>query len=148
MRCENNSPFPLSIKIVIISPGSFEGGRPLLFGDRKMLIPKKIVTFFCLIVILASVTNPLWGFSQVPPEPAAVPGKVLVKFEDGVTGEQSLRIIEKEGGTVKGVSASTGVHIIILPDGVDVNSAIERFSSYPEVRYVEPVQRALPLEEN
>jgi len=82
----------------------------------------------------------------VPPEPAVVSAKLIVKFKDGVSGDQRTRIIEEEGGTVKSVLASTGVHIIILPEGVDVSDAMERFSSYPEVQYVEPVQKASPLE--
>ena len=107
----------------------------------------KDITYCWIIVLLAVFAGSAWGFSRKPPEPVIVPGKVLVKFHDGVTSQSRARIIELEGGAVKSVLASTGVHIIILPEGMDVSDAVDRFSSYKEVRYAEPVQKALPLEE-
>ena len=104
------------------------------------------IIFSIVIVVIAGV-NPASAFSRRPPEADFVPGKVLVKFHDGVTSERSAQIVELEGGTLKKVLKSTGIHLIILPEGMDVTDAIKRFSSYPEVLYIEPVQRATPLEE-
>ena len=100
-----------------------------------------------MMVVFTMAAGPLWGLSRVPSEQEVVPGKVLVKFQDDVASDRVADILDSEGVTVKSVLASTGVHIIILPEGMDVFDAVERFSSYPEVQYVEPVQKASPLEE-
>lgn len=112
-----------------------------------MLITNKYLTFFCVVLILAAAAGPLWGFSGVPPEPVPAPGRILVKFHDGVDPETIAGIMESEGATVKRVLTSTGVHIIVLSQGEDISDAVERFSAYPEVKYAEPVQKAIPLEE-
>jgi len=101
----------------------------------------------CVLIVCALVAGPSWGFSHKPQKPAPVPGKVLVSFHEGVDSKRIATIVESEGGTVTSVLASTGVHIIVLPEGVDVSDAVDRFSAYEEVRYAEPAQKALPLEE-
>ena len=103
--------------------------------------------FSCVSLIIAAVTSLSWGFSHKPPEPAFVPGRVIVKFHAEVSPDRITSIVEQEGGTVKSVLASTGVHIIVLPEDADVSDAVDRFTAYPEVQYAEPVKKATPLEE-
>ena len=112
-----------------------------------MFITKKSLTFFCVTLVLTVVTAQLWAFSSVPSKQTATPGKVLVRFFDGVDPDRIAHIIESENGTVKSFLASTGVYIILLPEDADASDARERLSSYPEVQYVELVQKASPLEE-
>jgi hypothetical protein len=111
-----------------------------------MSVKVRVLLFFCVLLVCGLATGPSWGLSRKPPEPSLVPGKVLVKFHDGVTSQRIARIIELEGGTEKSVLASTGVHIIVLPEGMGVSNALARFSSYKEVKYAEPVHKATPLE--
>ena len=112
-----------------------------------MFIMNKYLTFFCATLVLTVATVPLWGFSDLPPEPAPASNRILVKFHDGVDPETIAGIIASEGATVKRVLSSTGVHIIVLSQDDDVSDAVERFLAYPEVKYAEPVQKAIPLEE-
>ena len=107
----------------------------------------KRVTFYWIVVLLAVSAGVSWGFSRKPPQPGFVPGRVMVKFHDDVSPDRITSIVEQEGGTVKSVLASIGVHIIVLAEGEDVSDAVDRFSSYREVLYAEPVQKASPLEE-
>jgi hypothetical protein len=112
-----------------------------------MLVRKKTLTFFCMMVILAAYSDTSHGYSRVPPEPDAAPGKVLVSFHDGVENARIVEILRSVDGTVEKVLASTGVHIIILPGSAAVADAVHKLASYSEVRYAEPVERAQPLEE-
>ena len=87
------------------------------------------------------------SMAQKPAEPQFVPGQVLVKFNEDVSPDRIHEIVQEEGGHVKNVIGRTGVYLITLPDKVDVNEAVKRFSARPEVRYAELNYRALPLEE-
>ena len=88
------------------------------------------VVLFSVVMVVIMGVHPASAFSRRPPEPAFEPGKVLVKFHDGVTSERSTRIVELEGGTINKVLASTGVFIVVFPEGVEVSDAINRISSY------------------
>ena len=112
-----------------------------------MFFKGKVLIFFCVLLIGSVVVSLSWGFSRQPPVPVIVPGKVIVKFHDDVSPDRITSIVEQEGGQVKTVLASTGIHIILLTEGVDVADAVIRFSSYKEVQYAEPVQKASSLEE-
>lgn len=114
-----------------------------------MLCAKRTFTAILLGMLMsfATFTDSSWSRSQIPPEPAYVPGKLILKFKDNVTEDMRSRVIEKEGGKVIRVLASTGIYLIALPEEVDITDAVKRFSSYPEIQYAEPVERATFLEE-
>ena len=112
-----------------------------------MVQGRVLLTITGAILVTVLVVSPAVGLSRKPSEPDHVPNKVLVKFKDGVTTDSSARIIEKEGGTVNRILTSTGVYLVVLPEGMDVTDVIKRFSSHPEILYAEPVQRVTPLEE-
>ena len=107
---------------------------------------KKHLTFYCMVILIGIAVGSSWGFSRKPPTPDVVPGRVLVKFHDGVDSERITEIVEAVGGTIKSVLTSTDVHIIILSEGVDVTEAVDMFTSYNEVEYAEPSIKATPLE--
>jgi len=104
-----------------------------------------IAAFFFIAIVLI-IGPDAEAFSKRPPKQNLVPDKVLVKFHEGVGPEAIARIVESEGGTVIKVFASTGVHLIVLEEGVSPVDAVKRFISHQEVEYAEPVVQAEPLE--
>ncbi|MCJ7499577.1 hypothetical protein MUP29_04930 [bacterium] len=108
---------------------------------------RKRFTLYWIVVLLAVSAGVSWGFSRKPPQPDYIPGRVLVQFLEGIAPEKALLIIEGEGCRVEKVLKRTGLHLVKLPDGMDVPEAIERFQAYSEVLYVEPDYRVELLEE-
>ncbi len=108
----------------------------------------KRTTFYWVVIIVAVLSVDSWGMSRKPPQPDYIPGRVLVQFLEGIAPEKALLIIEGEGCRVEKVLKRTGLHLVKLPDGMDVPEAIERFQVYSEVLYVEPDYRVELLEEN
>jgi len=127
--------------------GSFKSERSLFHVDKIMSNWAKRFTLFWTLIILCSVTVNSWGLSRKPPEPTYVQGQVVIKFQEGVTSERAVEIIEGEGCGIKKVLKRTGLHLVDLADGMDVPQALERFKSYPEILYVEPDYRVELLEE-
>jgi hypothetical protein len=84
--------------------------------------------------------------SRKPPEPAYVDGQVIVKFHENVPGERIFQIVTAENGSIRSVLGRSGLHLVILPEGLEVTEAVRRFNTYPEVRYAEPNFKAQPLE--
>jgi general secretion pathway protein D len=64
-------------------------------------------------------------------------GQLLVKFQEGVSDEEALRLIRAQGAEVL-KRLKDRLYLIKLPPGVDVLQAQEAFSRLPEVRYAEP----------
>ena len=121
--------------------------KVLCVGVNRMSNRRKRFTFYWIVIILAIAAGDSWGMSRKPPEPAYVPGQVVIKFQNGVTPERAAEIIEGEGCRVEKVLKRTGLHLVKLPEGMDVPEALERFKIYPEVLYVEPDYRVELLEE-
>jgi hypothetical protein len=115
--------------------------------EESMVAERVLQSITGAVLLTVLAVSPASGLSRRPPEPDRPPGKVIVKFREGVTAERSARIVEEEGGTVDRVMNSTGVHLVVLTEGMDVAEAVKRLSSYPEVLYAEPVWRKIPLEE-
>ena len=113
-----------------------------------MFLARKTITFFCVMLLFAAVTATALSMSRKPTEPDHVPGKVLVRFKEGVSPERAAVIIASVGGTIESVMASTGVHLVLLPEGMAVEEAIGKLTACPEVLYAEPVHRTKPLEED
>lgn len=65
-------------------------------------------------------------------------GELLVKFREGVSKDRALEIISGEKGTVVKYFESIGVYHITLKLYDEVEEAVEKFNSYPEVLYAEP----------
>ncbi|UCG37758.1 MAG: hypothetical protein JSV00_05995 [bacterium] len=108
---------------------------------------KGLMTTVAAVCALLLAAAPSAGFSRRPPEPAHVPGKVVVRFQSDVSVERAEEIISTEGAEVGQVVRRTGVYLVLLPEGADVQEAVTRFSAHPEVLYARPESRAEPLEE-
>ncbi len=106
----------------------------------------KAVTFCTVTVLLVSLAVAAYGMSRRPPEPPYVEGRILLKFQEGVTEKRALELIEGEGARLEKVLPRTGLHLVILPEDREVPEAVERFSRYPEVLSAEPDARAEPLQ--
>lgn len=109
---------------------------------------RKRFVLYWIVVLLAVSAGVSWGFSRKPPQPDYIPGRVVMKFVEGVGPERAAAIIEGERCSVERALKRTGLHLVKLPDGMDVPEAIERFQAYSEVLYVEPDYRVELLEEN
>jgi len=113
-----------------------------------MAFKKRMFLFFWILVIITSWVHPTMGMSRKPQEPPYLEGQVVVRFQDGITGERIAEIVEMEQCSLKSVLKRTRVHLVLLPDGMDVKEALARFESYPEVLSVEPNYTAQSQEEN
>ena len=93
-----------------------------------------------MAALLAAVVLPRSAFcmSRRPPEPAYVPGHVLVKFNDGVSMDRIEEIVAGQNARIDRKLGRIGVYLVILPDGADVKDAVDRFNAFSEVRYAEP----------
>lgn len=87
-----------------------------------------------------------WTMSKKQEEPAYAPGEILVSFNDGVSQERVEQIVSSERTSIRKVIGGGSVHLIVLPEGVEVADAMDRFSAYPEVKYAEPNYKAQRLE--
>lgn len=114
---------------------------------EKMSVYRKIVLFSGVLLTIVFFALQLNAFSRTPLEPEYIPGKLLVKFRQDIDEERIRTIVGMENGTVTSVINSSQIHIIEIPRDADIPKAIERFSSYSEVLYAEPVWRTTPLEE-
>ena len=112
-----------------------------------MLNRRKRFTLYWIAILLVLTAGDSWGMSRKPPQPDYIPGRVVMKFVEGVGPERAAAIIEGERCSVERALKRTGLHLVKLPDGMDVPEAIERFKAYSEVLYVEPDYRVELLEE-
>jgi hypothetical protein len=102
--------------------------------------------FSAMALVLVIGVMPAGGMSRKPPEPAYVPGQIVLKFHGSVDNARSVEIVEAEGASIKTVLKRTGLHLVLLPEGRSVEEAVERFLTYPEVLSAEPDYRAELLE--
>lgn len=112
-----------------------------------MYLEKRRAAFFCVLSFVALSAALAVAMSRKPPEPAYVPGQVILKFHEGVSQDRSARIVAMEGCRIKTVLKRTGLHLVLLPEGVGVEDAVERFLEYPEVLSAEPNYRAEPMDD-
>ncbi len=112
-----------------------------------MLTEGRTAAFFCVLLLTAALAASGQSMSRKPPEPAYVPGQVILKFHEGVSQDRSARIVAMEGCRIKTVLRRTGLHLVLLPEGLEVEDAVERFLGYPEVLSAEPNYRAEFLED-
>ena len=78
-----------------------------------------------------------------------VPGEVLVRFEEGITGEEIDKIAYLMNmKLVKTISTpDSSIYLFKLPDGLSVNWAIDNLKKMPEVKHVQPnmIKRLYPV---
>jgi len=98
------------------------------------------------LMVVVVVSSDAWSMSGKPEEPAYAPGEILVRFNDGVAKQRIEQIIAEERSSVRKVVGSGVIYLIMLPDGMEVMDAVNRFSTYPEVKYAEPNYKAKLLE--
>ena len=106
----------------------------------------KVIMYVGIVCVLALAVDPAVAMSRKPPEPAYVPGQVVVKFQEGVSRERIGQIVAAENGTVEKVLARSGLHLVYIGPDRDVMDAVTSFGEYPEVQYAEPNYMAEPLE--
>ncbi len=107
---------------------------------------KIIKSLMGAVLIALMAASPASSLSRKPPEPSYIPGQVVVRFQESVDSARSLEIVEAEGASIKTVLKRTGLHLVLLPEGMSVEEAVERFRRYPEVLSAEPDYRARRLE--
>jgi thermitase len=98
----------------------------------------RVIIYVGIVCVLALAVDPAVAMSRKPPEPAYVPGQVVVKFQESVSRERIEQIVAAENGTVEKVLARSGLHLVRLEQGQDVMDAVASFGDYPEVQYAEP----------
>ena len=81
--------------------------------------------------------------SNRPPRdrPAFVPGKLVVKFAEGLTDRDVARTVSAAGGVSGRNLAYADFTVVTLADGVDPVAAAARASAEPGVMYAEPLAR-------
>jgi len=99
-----------------------------------------------VIMLVFSAGSNSWAMSKKQEKPEYAPGEVLVAFNDGVSQDRIEQIVAGESATVRKIIGNGAVHLIVLPDDLEVMAAVERFSVYPEVKYAEPNYKAQRLE--
>jgi general secretion pathway protein D len=65
-------------------------------------------------------------------------GSLLVKFREGVSEERICSLVDEEGASLIEHLEKRDIYLIKLKKGRTVEEAMERFLSFPEVRYAEP----------
>jgi len=69
---------------------------------------------------------------------AVVPGRVLVKFRDGVPAEQVRSLVASAGARTLGILPRIGVHVLQLPGKGAEMAAARAFARHSEVAFAEP----------
>jgi len=101
---------------------------------------------FAALMVVVVVSSDAWSMSGKPEGQVYAPGEILVKFNDSVTQQRIEKLIAGENSTIRKIVGSGVIYLIILPDGMEVMDAVDRFSTYPEVKYAEPNYKAQRLE--
>src|ERR1700693_4729391 len=78
-----------------------------------------------------------WG--QTPPH---VPGRILVKFKDGVSDGQARGLLAGRGALSTNVIPQIGVHIVQLPPNANEQAEANAFKGLADVEFAE-VDRVL-----
>lgn len=99
-----------------------------------------------ILVVCLSYLSEALSMSRKPDNPEYALGEILVRFNDGVSRQRIEQIVDSENANIQKVLRNGTVHLITLPDGVQVIDAVSRFSAYPEVKYAEPNYKAQHLE--
>ena len=77
-----------------------------------------------------------------------VPGRILVKFHDGVTADRISNILSIQGVNDAGEIPGIGVHILLLPPGAIESVYVQAFQQQPEVEFTQLDQIVAPLSTN
>src|ERR1700722_16190188 len=66
-----------------------------------------------------------------------VPGRILVKFKDGVSEDQAKSILAERGARSTKVISQIGVHIVELSPGADEQASVTALGARSEVEFAE-----------
>jgi hypothetical protein len=114
----------------------------------RCMVPTRIFKGVAgLLTVALLAVSPVQAMSRKPPEPAFIPGRIIVSFHESVSDARSAEIVQGEGAVIKSVLERTRLYLILLPEGMEVGEAVERFLKYPEVLSAEPDYRAGRLED-
>jgi subtilisin family serine protease len=95
-----------------------------------------------VLCILAAASAPAAAEADRPQQdplyPAFVPGELLVKFRPGVRSKASAEYQEWFNITTRRTFAINGYQHVKLPEGVDVDEALELYIEDPDVEHAEP----------
>jgi len=82
--------------------------------------------------------------SSTPPRAAMVPGKLVVKFVEGLPDREVARAVSAAGGMDGRNLPYADFAVVTLADGVDPIDAAARAAAEPGVVYAEPLARRYP----
>jgi thermitase len=119
-------------------------GKPIPIG--RIAVSIAVILFFIGLALFIStaqeVPPPENAFSDRPPTTAItkadrVPGQVVVKFKDGVTGEQITNRLKPLNASIKDTIDGVNATVINVPPGQE-KAVLKELSNDPLVKYAEP----------
>jgi len=98
-----------------------------------------IIILCCLLTAAAAIAAPEEGVPEHSPQiPAFAPGELLVKFRPEVRKEAAADYREWFGISTRKTFAINGYQLVKLPEGADIEKALELYLEDPDVEHAEP----------
>jgi thermitase len=86
---------------------------------------------------LGLVSQGVWAQGSGGNQPSFVPGRILVKFKDGVADGQARLLLAGRGGLSINVIPQINVHVVQLPPNADEQAEANAFKGLNEVEFAE-----------
>jgi subtilisin family serine protease len=98
-----------------------------------------MIAVFCLLTTASAVAAPAADFPHRDPQtPAYVPGELLVKFRPEVRRQAAAAYKQWFNISTRRTFAINGYQQVKLPEGVDIEEALELYLEDPDVENAEP----------
>src|SRR4051812_31631392 len=92
------------------------------------------------LLVIGLPCNTVWaqgGGQNNGSKPSHVPGRILVKFKDGVEDGRARGVLAGRGGLSTDVIPEIGVHIVQLPPNADEQAEANVFKGLDEVEFAQ-----------
>src|SRR5437762_13708092 len=86
---------------------------------------------------LGLVCQALWAQTDGVSQPSFVPGRILVKFKDGVEDGRARGLLAAQNALGTDVLSDIGVHIVQLPPNADEQAFANAFKGLDEVEFAD-----------
>src|SRR5689334_22588118 len=96
------------------------------------------------LLVMGLTCQMVWGQGQSGSAPAHVPGRILVKFKDGVSDGQARGLLAGRGALSTDVIPQIGVHIVQLPPNANEQAEANAFKGLKDVEFAEVDSVSLP----